>query len=499
MNHDPKLAIRSVHAALWVLVFSVVRQILLLGFGIVIARLLTPADFGTVAICALFYSLGHLFVDGGFGLVLIKKKDVTAADISTVFVYNMTLALIGMVTMALLARPLSQFYDITLLATIVRVYAILLPIGALGAVPRALLYRELRQGLLNICDLIGGVVGAVTGIVLALYGFGAMALVAQTIATTVVVTIALCVCTRWRPRFMFCRSSFFAMFKTGSFILTANLLDAVFLNIYNLWIGRTGDTTKLGYYTRGRDYAWFIVNQINEVCVRIGLPAFSKLQDDVAALRDAFLKMLAVVETVFWFPAFLLFTLASPIVEFVLTDKWLPTVPYWRIFLLISVFFPLLCLCQQGVLACNRSGRFLLITVLSKCFHLINLAVSIYGGIICLTIGQVVIFAINSMLAFYLFRREIKCSLRDVLSVSLTTGLLVAVSCSAACGIYHLLVPISLFLSLVTASLSAAVLYWVLNRYFCTIGYVSVVEILLSRHLFLHRARGLLLREKRVE
>ena len=482
MSNDKNLAKRSFRAASWVLIFQFASQFVQILIGICMARLLMPSDYGILGLLTIFWSVSQVFINGGFGQALLQRKKVTRIDLSSVFYYNLFLGLICCFFMIIAAPWIADFYHQPILRKTIMVSAWALPIGALGSVQQVILGRELKQGYITASKLIGIIVSGVIALYLARLGYGIWALVWQAFIATACGTVFVFLFVRWIPHLEFSFKSLKSLFHFGSRLLVAGLIDAFFLNIYNVFIGKFYSARILGYYEQARRYSTLWPLSIQGAISQVLFPAFSKIQDDLERLKNAFERALNLSVFAVVFPAYLLCTLSRPFIELVLTPKWLPCIPYWWLLTCSIVLYPIHVLNLQILNARGRSDLFLKLEIVKKIFMLLSVVVLIIWGIIPMLLIRIVLSVISAYLNSHYAGKNMGYSLLRQLEVCLPYVLLSLVSCSVAYCVYKLIYTLSPWSGLVFSAIAGAICYFLLNLTFNTTAYKEIRSLLFSVH-----------------
>ena len=295
-------------------------------FGILLARLLTPNDYGMIAMLAIFMAVSQTFIDSGFGNALIRKPDRNEADKATVFFFNIFMAAACYGVIFLAAPFAAQFYNMPELADILRVLAINLVIQAFGSIQRLNLTIDLNFRMLAKISLSGAIVGGIAGLVCAYNGLGVWSLVVQQMATTSSSVVLFWVLVRWRPKSFFNKDSFKNMFGFGSKLLFSGLINTIYNNVYDLIIGKVFAAATLGNFSRANHFANFPSSNITGIFQRVTFPVLSKIQDDHERLRTGYLKFLNMATLVI-FPLMIgLAALAKPFILKKKKKKWVEVI-----------------------------------------------------------------------------------------------------------------------------------------------------------------------------
>lgn len=351
---------------------------------IVLARLLAPEVYGTIALVTVFTTILNVFIDSGFGNALIQKKNADDIDFSTVFYFNLTLCTVLYVIMFMAAPYIANFYNDIELAPVIRVLSLTLIISGLKNVQQAYVSRTMQFKRFFFATLGGTVGAAIIGIYMAYRGMGVWALVTQQIFNATVDTLILWVTVKWRPQKVFSFSRLKELFTFGWKLLVSSLLDTVYTNIRQLIIGKMYTSTDLAYYNRGRQFPYLFITNVNSSIDSVLLPVMSKAQDNAANVK-AMTQRAMKTSTYVMAPIMmgLAFT-GMPIIRLLLTEKWLLCVPYMRIFCITFMFYPIHTANLNAIKAIGRSDLFLKLEIIKKIIGLIALFVTMRFGVMAM-------------------------------------------------------------------------------------------------------------------
>ena len=315
--------------------WSFVEQILTRGanfvIGIILARLLTPTDYGLVGMLAIFIAIAQLFIDGGLTSALIRQKNPSNEDFSTVYIVNMTLSVVFYFLLFFSAPLIADFYDQPLLKPLMRVVAISLVIGPLASVQNTLLTIRVDFKTKTIISIINALVSGAVGIYCAFKGLGPWALIAQTLSSTIVSTILALVFVHWMPRLVFSINSFKRLFSYSSRLLAASIISTIYDNAYPMVIGKRYLASDVGLYTRANQFPGIVNATFTSAMNRVAFPILSQIQDDDERLLNVYEKYIQVF-CFLTFPTLMVLSgCARPLVSLLLTDKWIACVPLMQI------------------------------------------------------------------------------------------------------------------------------------------------------------------------
>ena len=395
--------------------------------SIILARLLLPEQFGTIAILLIFTQLAETFVASGFPNALIQKKDASFTDECSVFYFNIVIAVVVYIVLFFSAPLISSFYGEPVLVPALRVIALTLIIGAFGQIQQTLLTKQinfksqLRVGLSSI------IVSGIVGVILACTGYGLWALVAQKLTQVAIRTITFWLVSPWKPGLVFCFKSLKSLFKYGSKLLLSAIIDTFYLNIYGLIIGKLFSPADLGFYDRGRTLPNLLMNTVNGTVSVVMFPVFSVIQDDPVRLKAAAKRALTTICTVTLPLMFGLAAVAEPFTRVLLTDKWLPCVPYLRIMCFVYATVPIHVSNLQILNAIGRSDIFLKLEIIKKIIITIAILVTFKYGVLAMVYGQLVSSIVAVFLNSYYSGKFVNYPTSEQLKDLLPMGVLAAI------------------------------------------------------------------------
>lgn len=341
--------------------------------SIVLARLLAPEDYGTIALVTVFTTILQVFVDSGLGTALIQKKDADDLDFSSVFYFNFGACLLLYGAICLAAPAIAAFYNDPSLVPIIRVISLTIVISGVKNIQQAYVSRHMLFKKFFFSTLGGTIFSAVLGICMALSGFGVWALVAQQLSNTAIDTLVLWVTVRWYPKKQFSWQRLRGLLAYGWKLLLSSLLDTGYNNLRNLIIGKLYTSADLAYYNQGDKFPKLIVNNINTSIDSVLLPSMSAAQNDPLRVKAMTRRS---IKTSVYIMAPLMIGLAccaDTVVRLLLTEKWLPCVFYLRVFCISYLFWPIHTANLNAIKALGRSDLFLRLEVIKKVIGLILL------------------------------------------------------------------------------------------------------------------------------
>lgn len=300
--------------------------------GLILARLLSPSDYGVVGMVGIFFAIAQTFIDSGFGSALIRKNDCTDTDYSTAFYFNVLVGLVCCILLFLASPFIANFFNTPILKDVVRVMSLNMLVGSFAIVHGTKLTHSIDFKSQAKVGLLTSILSGSVGIIMAYKGLGVWSLVFQNLIATIIRVTLLYIYTKWLPIWQFSKDSFHYLFSFGSKILTASLLHTIYSNMTTLIIGKTYTARDLGFYTRAQSLASFPSTNISGILQSVTFPVLSKIQDNDEHLIDSYRKLMSMTSIVIFWGMCLLAALSKPLVVTLLTDKWLDAVIYLQIF-----------------------------------------------------------------------------------------------------------------------------------------------------------------------
>ena len=356
---------------------------------IVMARLLTPKDYGLVGMVAIFIAVAQSLVDSGFSQALIRKQNRTETDNSTVFYFNIVVGILLYLVLFVIAPWVADFYDSPELTALMRVICLSVVFNSFVVVQRALLTVNIDFKTQAKASLTAAVVSGVIGIGMAYSGFSYWSIVAQQLVNLGLNTLLLWIFTRWRPRWIYSWGSFRELFTFGSKLMFSGLLDVVYRNMYLLVIGKVFTASSLGYYTRANQFAEFPSSNLTGIMQRVTYPVLCQIQDDDERLAQIYRRFLRL-------SAFLIFPLlvglsavAEPFVLLLLKEQWLFAATLLQIICFAMMWYPIHAINLNLLQVKGRSDLFLRLEIIKKAIAVLILCVTIPMGLIAMCVGQI--------------------------------------------------------------------------------------------------------------
>ena len=365
-------------------------QVVAFVVSIVLARLLDPALYGRIALVTVITSILNVFVDSGMANALIQKKDTDDLDYSSVFYFNVAFCLVLYLGLFLAAPLLSRFYHDSSLVPVFRVLGLTIVISGVKNVQQAYVAKTMQFRRFFFSTLGGTVLSAIVGITMAYRGFGIWALVTQQVLNAAVNTAILWLTVGWKPRRIFSLERLKSLVSYGWKILVSGLLDTVYLKLYQLVVGLRYTEADLAFYNKADQMPLLLVENINNSIDSVLLPVLSAEQDSCESVR-AMTQRAIKTSTYIMMPLMAgLAVCAEPLIRLLLTEKWLPCVPYMRIFCIVYAFYPLHTANLSAIKAMGRSDIFLKLELLKELVSIVLLLITMRYGVYAIALGLLV-------------------------------------------------------------------------------------------------------------
>ena len=368
---------------------------------LVLARLLLPEDYGQIALVVVFISLANVLVQSGLNSALIQKKVIDELDLSSVFYLSLFMSIILYFVLYITSPFIADFYRINELQTIIRVFSITIIISSFYSVQYAIVARNMQFKIFFLSTVVSSVVSGIVGILLALKGYGVWALVFQNIINQIISNLILWFVIKWRPKLLFSIKRIIGLFSYGWKLLLSSLLNTGYMEAQSLLIGKVYTTSSLGFFNRGQQFPSLIVTNIDGTIQSVLFPFLSSYQSDIETVKFMVRRVIK-TSSFLVFPMMIgLAIIAEPLVLLLLTEKWLPAVPFLQIFSLSYAFTPIHTANLQAINSLGRSDIFLKLELIKKTIAIFILVWSIRIGIYAVALGSILNGIISSFINAY--------------------------------------------------------------------------------------------------
>jgi teichuronic acid exporter len=447
---------------------------------IIIARVLTPVDYGLIGMLTIFTALGAVLLDSGFGQALIRKNDTTETDYSTVFFTNLALGLTIYFILYFCAPVISIFFHTPELTKISRYVFLVFPINAIGLIQNTIITKNTNFKLLTKISIISAILSGIFGISLAYSGLGVWTLVYQSLFYNLIRSILLWFFNKWRPSLIFSFNSIKNLFGFSSNLLGTGVIVVLFNNIYTLLIGRFYLVEQVGFYNQANRFQDLPTQTLTAIIQRVSYPVLSKIQDDDLRLKSAYRKIIN--QTVFFnFPLMLgLIATGKNLFLILLTEKWLPAVPYFQLLCIYGALFPLHSI-NVNILKVKGKGKMLLnLEIIRRLIMVSVIFITLRYGIITLLIGNIVASLLSISINMYFCGKEISFRIFEQIK-DITPYFLIALISSLTMFILNEFLEINVALLLSVQIITGILVYLVISQILKLQAYIEMRQIVLGK------------------
>lgn len=465
---DEKIKHKAISGFFWTLAEKFAAQGVSFVVSIILARLLAPTDYGIVAFITIFTSIGNVFVKSGLGSALIQKKDADGLDFSTVFVFNVLFSILMYALLFFAAPWIGTFYQMSDLVPVFRVCALSLILNGVNNVQQAYVSKKLDFKRFFYSTLIGTVISAIVGIIMAYKGFGVWALVTQQLLNSTMDTVILHFTIEWKPSCKFSFARFKKMYKFGWKLLLADLASSVFDNLQGMVIGKKYSSEQLAYNNKGLQFPRLLAKNIDNSIQSVTFPVLAKVQDDTERFSGLMYRG-CTLSFYFICPMMVgMMCVAEPMVLCLLTEKWLPTVPFLQLYCLSYLFRPIEATNLQALYALGRSDITLKLEIVKKTVGIVLLifAVVLFDNPVAICIASVIGTFLNTILNMAMIEKLIQYKMSKQI-LNLLPTLLMSIIMGVLCAFVNVVYKFNSSLVLLVCQIVIGVIsYFVLSLIF---------------------------------
>lgn len=388
---------------------------------IFLARILNPEDFGLIGMLMIFMALGNSLVDAGLTSSLIRSQDADQRDFSTVFYINLIGSVIAYLLMFAFSKSISVFFNQPILESIIKIYCLSFIITAFSTVQRTRLIKKLDFKTELKVVMPSVIISGVTGITLAMMGYGVWALVWMALAQHLFTSIQFWIHSGWRPSLIFDRTRFKYHFDYGYKMTLSGIINSLFSNLYLVVIGKYFSVAQLGFYAKADSLKQIPVKNISTTLSKVTFPMFSEIQGDDAKLKVVYKRVMQ--QVLFWLTPVMVLAavLAEPVFRLVLTEKWVPAVPYFQLLCFIGLMYPIHSYNLNILKVKGRSDLYLRLEIIKKILTVIGIIIALPFGIFALLWVQIflniVAFGINSYFSGKFIGYDLISQVKDILPI----------------------------------------------------------------------------------
>lgn len=386
------------------LAYKFVERLAVKGIGLVVqiilARLLAPEAFGQVAVMMVFINLSQNFIQSGFNTALVQNKDVTEIDYSTVYYITTGIALLCNIIIFFAAPFIGGFYEAPELVLPLRVFALVLFLGAFNSVQVARLQKEMRFKETMMCNLIATIISGIAGVLCAYAGLGIWALIIYNGSNVLVSAVCMAIAVKWKPQFVFSIARAKILFDFGWKMLISSFLCSLYYDMRSLIIGKRFSTADLAYYDRGQQFPVIISNTLDNAIQAVMFPALARVQDNLTKLRESLRKTIGMGVLIITPMMVGLAVVAKPLIVLLLTDKWLPAVPYMQFLCIAEISIPVISSNLIAIKAMGKSGSYMKLEIIRRIMMVVVLisAVIFFDSVLAIATSTVVIAILDTII-----------------------------------------------------------------------------------------------------
>ncbi|WP_297678119.1 lipopolysaccharide biosynthesis protein [uncultured Bacteroides sp.] len=416
---------KTIRGVGWSFIDNIASSGITFLIGLILARLLTPEEYGVMAMIAVFIAVSNSIIDSGFSNALIRKVHIERIDYNTVFYFNIVVSIFLYVSLFWASPAISAFFKEPILIDIMRVIGFVLLINALAIIPRTIFVRNVNFKIQTKVSLISSIGSGFVGIGMALAGMGVWSLVGQQLSRQFLNTLFLWLYCKWQPDWEFSVKSFNELFGFGSKLLLSGLINTIYKNIYYIIIGRFYASSVLGQYTRAEQFNTIFSSNLTNVVQRVSYPVLSSIQEEPERLREAYRKVIKTTMLVTFACMLGLVAVARPLISILIGEKWLPAVYFLQIICFAGMLYPLHAINLNILQVKGRSDLYLKLEIIKKIIAVGPITVGIYCGIEYMLWGSVLISFIAYFLNSHYSAKFVNYStldqLKDILPTFLTS------------------------------------------------------------------------------
>jgi teichuronic acid exporter len=452
---------KTISGMIWSFIDSIAGQGITFIVGIILARILSPKEFGLIGIIAVFIAISQSFIDSGFRQALIRKQNCTQNDYSTVFYFNIIAAIFFYILLFACSKSIGNYFNEHDLQELIKVLGLILIISSFTMIQSTLLTKYIDFKLQAKISVIASIISGIISIYMAYTGWGVWSLVALTLVKSTISSLLLWFWNKWKPIWYFSSKSFKELFSFGSKLLVSGLIDTIYRNVYYLVICKYFAAAELGYYTRADQFQSMPSSNLQGIIGRVSFPVLSAIQDDIPRLRDAYKKLIRSTMLITFVLMLGMAAIARPMILTLIGEKWEPCVIYLQLLCFVGMFYPLHALNLNMLQVQGRSDLFLRLEIIKKAMAIPIIIIGVIWGIKAMILGMMV----NTLIAYYLnsywsgrfIDYSFMAQIKDILP-----SLLLAIVMSSVVFVEGLFIPMSslplMIIQLITGALITIVL-----------------------------------------
>lgn len=422
---------QTIASMLWSAFGRFGTTIILFVSNMILARLLTPKDFGCIGMLHIFIAISEVFIIGGFGAALIQKKDPTHLDYTTVFYWNLLAAIITYFVLFISAPLIADFYNMPLLCDVLRVQSLSLIIASFSIVQANQLQKQLRFKEFSIRNIVASFIGVTVAVLMAFMGYGIWSLVAMSLVTSFFGVLLLWKMSDWRPTLEFSTESLKSLFSFGGLMALSSFVETLYGNVQGLIIGKWFTPQDLGYYTQARKLEQVPTNSLSVIVSQVAFPVFSMLNEEKMKLRKGMSKSVKSISYL-WIPmCVLLIIIARPLIYLLYGPQWGASVLYFQILCLSGVAYIINSLNLNVIKSLGKGKVYLTMQIIKRLIGICMVFVGIAFGVVGVVVSMVVTFYIDFLINGFVNKKMIGygvksqlCDIKEIAAISIVLGIL---------------------------------------------------------------------------
>ena len=453
-----------------------------LGFviGIILARLLSPKEYGLIGILTIFISISEIFVRSGISQALIRKRDCTDTDYSTAFYFNLGIATFFYALLSLSAGNIAVYFNEPILKSMLQVMGVIVIINSLSITQSTQLTKRVDFKLQTKISIISNVFSGFIGIFMAYQGYGVWSLVFRTLSQGASSTVMLWYWNKWIPKLVFSKTSFKELFNYGSKLLGVDLLTIIQKNLNNVVIAKYYSSADLGFYTRADMFRQLSSQTLTRIIDKVTFPVFSLMQDENVRLKANYQKLLKIITLVTFFISLIMVVIAEPLVLTLIGEKWSKSIVFLQLLSIFGIFYPIGSLNNNILKIKGRVDVFFNIQLLLKIFAIPSIVILIYFGIemmiVVMILTAAISYIITAVWAGNLINYSFKEQSRDMLP-----NILVAIGSAAVTFAVGNVLEFSPLLTLILEVISGVISFILICEIFKIESYGFLREIVVEK------------------
>lgn len=391
---------KSQNAFLWSFLDNILQQIVNFSVGIILARILSPSDFGLIGIISVFIALSNTFVNSGLSDALIHKKNAKDEDYHTIFWANVTLGICTYIILFLVAPYLASFFERNELTLLIRITALSVIFMSLSSIQRTIFTKRINFKIITIVSIVAVFISGLVAVLMALNGYGVMSLVIRMVLGQFITLLSFYIISKWRPQFIFNYQSFKSMYAFGVHLFISRLFNAIYTNLYYFVIGKIFSPKILGFYTRAESFKNLASSNVINTVQRVSFSVLSSKSDE----KSKMLLFKEILNGTFFITSLfmtVLFICTEEIILILVGDKWITSILYLKIITLSGFFLPLYSMNINFLAVMNRTKLYMKIDTYTKVLIVPVILIGVYYGIIEMLYGIVVVSVLNYVISSY--------------------------------------------------------------------------------------------------